>query len=54
MAKKAAKLEEKKRLQAEGKWLSKKELAKKKEADARRAAMVAAGMIPADDEGEEE
>jgi len=45
--KKRVKLEEKTKLQAEGKWLSKTQLRKKKENDAKRAAMVAAGIIPA-------
>jgi len=46
--KKRARLEEKNKLKAEGKWLTKKQIALKKVADARRAAMVAAGLVPAE------
>ena len=44
--KKRARLEEKEKLKAEGKWLSKKDLAKKEAQEARLAAMMDAGMIP--------
>ena len=43
--KKRAKLDEKNRLKAEGKWLSKKDLLKKKVAEARLKQMIEAGVI---------
>lgn len=46
MEKKRAKLELKEKLKKEGKWLSKKDLIKKKAGEARLQALIEAGVVP--------